>query len=187
MIPTDKVALPQFPRTSRTPDMPATNTTGVLSEGAITVATNLRSASLSIAAYDFVLTLPMEYRLYKSTKRDIVTLILFILIRILVLVSSNVGFFYHHFSPNFCRHYYRLTPIFKLVQLVISQAILGLRTHDISKKSRRVLWTILPAYFIVVGFQAFAAEYGRIREFKSLPRTLPLIYITQYSGDGECE
>jgi hypothetical protein len=32
---------------------------------------------------------------------------------IIVMVLSNVGFFYHHFSPNICHRYYHVTPVFK--------------------------------------------------------------------------
>jgi len=145
----------------------ATDTTLTLSSSAFTIASDLRVASLSIAAYDYLLTLPMEYRLYtaRPSDRRIRLLVLFILIRyssIMVMVGSNVGFFYHHFSPKFCKHYFRVTPIFKLIQLMVSQAILGIRTHSISQQNDRVRWTIIPAYVITVGYQSFSALVNRI-------------------------
>ncbi|KAI0251006.1 hypothetical protein BJV78DRAFT_1215393 [Lactifluus subvellereus] len=144
----------------------ATNATNTIGDGPLTIANDLRVASLSIAAYDYLLTLLMEYRLYRSSASDrCMLLILFILIRyssIMVLVSSNVGFFYHHFSPKSCHHYFRVTPIFKLIQLMVSQAILGVRTYSISQQNDRVRWTVVAAYFATVGFQSFSALVNRI-------------------------
>jgi hypothetical protein len=152
-------------------DIFSTNTTATSSDNGIATATNLRVASLSIAAYEYVsscvsppisvihirpaISLPSLWNigctgpLIEACKKiaasfwryslDLDTLhtrrtllILFILIRyvfsssscvtcshrfyrycsIIVMVLSNVGFFYH-FSPNICHRYYHVTPVFK--------------------------------------------------------------------------
>ena len=37
---------------------------------------------------------------------------------IILIVVSNTGFFYHHFTPNTCSHYFYLAPVFKGTPLV---------------------------------------------------------------------
>jgi len=114
---------------------------------------------VSIAAHDYLLTLPSEYRLYKSSDQRRLGMILFILIRyssVILMVVSNVGFFYHHFSPKSCGHYHYVCSIFKVIQMMVSQAILGIRTYSISLHNVWVGRTILLTYFITVGFQWFS-------------------------------
>jgi hypothetical protein len=153
-------------------DIFSTNTTATSSDNGLGTATNLRVASLSIAAYEYVsscvspplsvthirpaISLPFLWNIgctspiIETSKKiaasfwryslDLYTLhtrlrllILFILIRhvcstlsfetcshrfcrycsITVLVLSNVGFFYRHFSEKFCHHYFRVIPVFK--------------------------------------------------------------------------
>ncbi|KAI0252200.1 hypothetical protein BJV78DRAFT_379792 [Lactifluus subvellereus] len=111
---------------------------------------------MSLAAYDYLLTLPSEYRLYKSSDKRRLGLTLFILMRyssVILMVVSNVGFFYHDFSPKSCGHYYHITSFFKVIQVMVSQAILGLRTHCISIRNIWVGRIILSTYVIAVGFQ----------------------------------
>ncbi|KAI9435537.1 hypothetical protein H4582DRAFT_2169925 [Lactarius indigo] len=94
----------------------ATATVVTPSAGALAADNNLRVASLTIAAYDYLLTLPAEYRLYKSSNRRSTGLMLFVILRyssIMVLIISNVGFFYHGFTSKTCDHYYMVTPVFK--------------------------------------------------------------------------
>ena len=63
----------------------------------------------------------------------------------IVMFTSNFGFFHHHFTPKACSHYCYVTPVFKgtessatmsghsilsdrpVIQLMVSQAILGVR------------------------------------------------------------
>ena len=37
---------------------------------------------------------------------------------IILIVVSNTGFFYHHFTPKTCSHYFYLAPVFKGTPLV---------------------------------------------------------------------
>ncbi|KAI0250590.1 hypothetical protein BJV78DRAFT_556294 [Lactifluus subvellereus] len=134
---------------------------------------------MSIAAYDYLLTLPLEVRLYKSSDRIGLGLILFILIRyssIVVIVVSNVGFFYPRFSSTSCGHYYHAIPVFKVIQLMVSQTILGVRTYCISLSNVWVGRIISLAYFIVVTFQWFSALAHRI----------PVMTGVNASGQGNC-
>ncbi|KAH9996164.1 hypothetical protein BJV74DRAFT_295264 [Russula compacta] len=126
------------------------------SQGALATANNLRIASLSIAAYDYLITLPSEFRLYKSSSRRSLGLILFVLIRyssIVILLVSNAGFFYQHFTPNICVHYCYIAPIFKVFQVMVSQAILGIRAYNIAQRNVWIGRSLLFAYTAVVVFQ----------------------------------
>ncbi|KAH9978173.1 hypothetical protein BGW80DRAFT_1456267 [Lactifluus volemus] len=116
------------------------------SQSAMTTATCLRVAAMSIAAYDYLLTLPLEYRLYKSSHRKKYS-------SVVVIVLSNVGFFYPEFTPNICGHYFYTIPVFKVIQLMVSQAILALRTYGISLRKVWVGRTVIMAYFVVVGYE----------------------------------
>ncbi|KAF8259685.1 hypothetical protein EI94DRAFT_998546 [Lactarius quietus] len=119
---------------------------------------------MTIAAYDYLVTFPATYRLYKSSNRQSSGLVLFVLIRytsIIVLVLSNVGFFYRGFTPNSCDHYHLVVPAFKAVQLMASQAILAIRTYNISQRRRWVGRTLLSAYITATVFQWFSSLFSR--------------------------
>ncbi|KAH9926801.1 uncharacterized protein B0H18DRAFT_1104363 [Fomitopsis serialis] len=114
------------------------------------VASYIRIASVSIAAYDYVITLPAEWRFYKSQRswRLSTGCILFILIRyisVAVLALNTVGFF-DRFSPDTCAHYSGLAPYSKTM---LSQIILGIRTINISRRSPYVT-SIVAALFVLV-------------------------------------
>ncbi|KAH9011605.1 hypothetical protein EDB84DRAFT_1569651 [Lactarius hengduanensis] len=143
----------------------ATATTIYPSAGALAADNNLRIASLTMAAYDYLITLPAEYRLYKSSNRRSLGFILFVLIRytsIIVLVVSNVGFFYHGFTPKACEHYHLAAPALKVVQMMVSQAILAIRTYGISQGNLWVARTLLSTYILGAAFQWFSSLNARI-------------------------
>ncbi|KAH8993122.1 hypothetical protein EDB92DRAFT_435436 [Lactarius akahatsu] len=143
----------------------ATATTIYPSAGALAADSNLRIASLTMAAYDYLITLPAEYRLYKSSNRRSLGFILFVLIRytsIIVLVVSNVGFFYHGFTPKACEHYHLAAPALKVVQMMVSQAILAIRTYGISQGNLWVVRTLLSTYILGAAFQWFPSLNSRI-------------------------
>ncbi|KAH7882419.1 hypothetical protein F5I97DRAFT_363864 [Phlebopus sp. FC_14] len=128
----------------------------------------LRVASISVALYDYLITLPAEWRFYRSQShvfRLSLACILFILIRyssILVMVVSNYGVFTTTFTAESCAHYYLIAPIFKVVQVMVSQVILGVRAFNITRRNRRVGIGLLIFYFITVGFEWFINLYDRI-------------------------
>ncbi|KAF8494455.1 hypothetical protein F5888DRAFT_1847676 [Russula emetica] len=131
---------------------------------AYAIDNNLRVASLTIAAYDFLITLPAEIRLYRSSNRRSLGFILFILIRytsVIVLFTSNFGFFYRHFTPNGCSYYCYVAPVFKVIQLMVSQAILGVRTYNIAQRNTRICRIIVSAYCFASVFLWFTALYDR--------------------------
>ncbi|KAI6043545.1 hypothetical protein EDC04DRAFT_2562599 [Pisolithus marmoratus] len=102
--------------------------------GSTAVEYYFRVASMSIAFYDYFLTLPIEYRFYRSQPhvlRMSQACVLFILIRryisIIAMIVSNYGAFATSFTIESCRQYYYVSPIFKVLQTMVSQAILGFR------------------------------------------------------------
>ncbi|KAI6118026.1 hypothetical protein F5141DRAFT_1095726 [Pisolithus sp. B1] len=104
----------------------------------------VRVASMAFAFYDYIITLPIEYRVYRSQRGFFhmsLACILFILIRyssILVMVTSNYGFFATTFTDESCRRYYYVAPIFKDIQATVSQAILGVRTFNIAGRNKHL-------------------------------------------------
>ncbi|KAI0064914.1 hypothetical protein BV25DRAFT_1914066 [Artomyces pyxidatus] len=147
------------------------------------VANNLRIASLSIALYDYLYTLPAEWRFYKGQAKSAsfrlsLGFVLFVLIRylsVVVLVVSNVGFFSHHFTPETCRHYYMAAPILKVLQAMICQAILGVRTYNISRRNRYVGWVVLIAYFCAIVIEWFSNLYNRLPVEEDVRMFIPII------------
>ncbi|KAA1473047.1 hypothetical protein DENSPDRAFT_881736 [Dentipellis sp. KUC8613] len=133
-----------------------------------TTANNLRIASLSIALYDYVHTLPAEWRYYRNQPKPFrlsTGLVLFVLIRyvsIVVLVVSNVGFFSHSFTQASCHRFYMAAPVLKVIQTMVSQAILGFRAWNISRRSRLVGLGILGGGLVITGLEWFTNLYHRI-------------------------
>ncbi|KAJ7785135.1 hypothetical protein DFH07DRAFT_975615 [Mycena maculata] len=113
------------------------------------IAGYLRVAAYAIALFDYLQSLPAEYRLYAKQKGPLklsVACILFILVRYLgiaAMVMGGVGFFYHGFSKEACDKFYWLAPVFKLFLYLASQAILAIRTYAVSRKSTMVLYILV--------------------------------------------
>lgn len=128
----------------------------------------LRIASISIALYDYVITLPAEWRFYRSQSSIFhlsTACVLFILIRyisVVVMLVSNYGDFATSFTQETCQHYYIMAPIFKVLQTMVSQAILGLRTWNISRRNRRVGITLALLFFTSITLEWFTNMFARI-------------------------
>ncbi|EJD42713.1 hypothetical protein AURDEDRAFT_168236 [Auricularia subglabra TFB-10046 SS5] len=133
----------------------------------------LRVSSISVAAYDYMITLPAEYRFYRSQTRwtrPSMACILFILIRyssVLVITISNIGQF-GHFSHDACEHFYLVSPVFKgahssrILQTVICQAILSVRTYAISKREPWVAYLLVAMFFSFMAGETFVNVYARV-------------------------
>ena len=94
-------------------------------------------------------------------------------VSIILLTVSNVGYFYHGFSPKACSRYYLAAPILKgklfgifhvrcvltpsaVIQIMISQVIVGYRAWIIAKRSRDTGIFLLVFGFIVTGLEWYA-------------------------------
>jgi hypothetical protein len=82
-------------------------------------------------------------------------------VSIVVLIISNYGVFATSFTAESCQHYYLLAPVFKNLQTMISQAILGVRTFNIARRDRRVGIVVMVSFFVAAGFQWFTDMYNR--------------------------
>ncbi|KAG2102874.1 uncharacterized protein F5147DRAFT_287694 [Suillus discolor] len=127
----------------------------------------LRVASISVAFYDYVLTLPAEWRFYRSQSSIFhlsLACTLFILIRyisIMAIVTSNYGFFSTAYTLQTCQQYYLVAPAFKAIQTMISQAILGIRTFNIARRDRRIGIILLLLYLLSTSAEWFADMFHR--------------------------
>ncbi|KAG2122467.1 hypothetical protein DEU56DRAFT_73304 [Suillus clintonianus] len=127
----------------------------------------LRVASISIALYDYILTLPAEWRFYRSQSSIFhisLACALFILIRylsIVTIVVSNYGYFSANFTQEACQRYYLVAPIFKVVQAMVSQVILGVRTWNVSRRDRRIGIALLLLYLCLVSVEWFTDIFDR--------------------------
>ncbi|KAG2750412.1 hypothetical protein P692DRAFT_20801887 [Suillus brevipes Sb2] len=128
----------------------------------------LRIASISIALYDYVITLPAEWRFYRRQSSIFhlsIACILFILIRyvsIVVMLISNYGVLATSFTQESCQDYYMLAPIFKVLQTMVSQVILGVRTWNIARRNRRVGITLALVFTISIALEWFTNMFARI-------------------------
>lgn len=134
----------------------------------------LRIASISVAGYDYLATLPVELRVYRSMTRLqfgwSTSVVLFILLRyvsIVLLAISNIGWFYHGFSPEACSKYYLVAPVFKVIQIIISQIIVGYQTWNISQRSREMGIFLLALGFAIAALETFSNFDSRIPVQKS--------------------
>ncbi|KAG1768695.1 hypothetical protein EDD22DRAFT_222601 [Suillus occidentalis] len=122
----------------------------------------LRIASISIATYDYVLTLPAEWRFYRSQTSIFhisLACALFISIRyvsILAMIVSNYGYFSTTYTQQACQRYYLVAPIFKAIQTMTSQAILGIRTFNIARRDRRIGAVLALLYLLSTSAEWFA-------------------------------
>ncbi|OJA13669.1 hypothetical protein AZE42_08980 [Rhizopogon vesiculosus] len=126
-----------------------------------------RVASISIALYDYVITLPAEWRFYRSQSSIFhlsLACVLFILIRygsILVMTLGNYGIFSTGFTEETCRHYHLAPICFKVIQTMISQVILGVRTFNIARRDRRIGIALVLLFF--VSLEWFTNLFHRIQ------------------------
>ncbi|KAG1806487.1 uncharacterized protein HD556DRAFT_315933 [Suillus plorans] len=122
----------------------------------------LRIASISVATYDYILTLPAEWRFYRSQSSIFhlsLACVLFILIRyvsIIAMVVSNYGYFSTTYTQQTCQQYHLVAPIFKGIQTMISQATLGVRTFHIARRDRQIGIILLCLYLLSTSAEWFA-------------------------------
>ncbi|KAG2141676.1 hypothetical protein BD769DRAFT_1427899 [Suillus cothurnatus] len=111
----------------------------------------LRIASISIATYDYVLTLPAEWRFYRSQS----SIFHISYVSIMAMIVSNYGYFSTSYTQQTCQRYYLVAPIFKAIQTMISQVILGIRTFNIVRRDRRIGIMLLLLYLLSTSAEWF--------------------------------
>ncbi|KAJ7589940.1 hypothetical protein C8J56DRAFT_1048104 [Mycena floridula] len=154
----------------------------------VQIAAYLRVGAYAIALFDYLQSLPAEYRLYKKQQGPLklsVACILFILVRYLGLISiilGNTGFFYHGFSAASCQRFFWLTPIFKLLLYMTSQVILAIRTYAVSRKSPMVL-RMLIVLFVVTAVPELISTFWKRVPFSNNVRDIPSLADACTSGN----
>ncbi|KAF9647351.1 hypothetical protein BDM02DRAFT_2712887 [Thelephora ganbajun] len=128
----------------------------------------LRISSISIGIYEYILTLPAEWNFYfgykRRTHRWDVGAILFALLRyvtIMAITFNNVGYFVEGFSVEQCEQYHIVSPVLKVIQVMISQSILGLRTYAIAGRNKRLGIFLLIFWIVCTTGGWFTGLYGR--------------------------
>ncbi|KAJ7676509.1 hypothetical protein DFH06DRAFT_1291529 [Mycena polygramma] len=136
------------------------------------IAEYLRVVAYGIAFFDYLQTLPAEWRLYsrqKGISQLSAACILFILVRyigLIAIIIGNTGFFYHGFSKEACHRFYWLAPIFKLILYTVSQGILAIRTYAVSRKSPVVL-RILVVLFVLCAVPELISVFWKRVSFQT--------------------
>ncbi|KAK0202866.1 hypothetical protein DFS33DRAFT_1437390 [Desarmillaria ectypa] len=143
--------------------------------------------TIAIYIYDYVRTLPAEYKFWRDKGPQIRPpncLVLFVLIRyisVAVLVISNVGCFSHSFGEKSCQRYY-MVPVVSInwvlaLQMTVCQFILGLRCTSGNDPSKLMNWAFyvwamlygiatlgLSTYFLVkAGGSGLSSMTGLVR------------------------
>ncbi|KAJ7851340.1 hypothetical protein B0H13DRAFT_2360182 [Mycena leptocephala] len=110
------------------------------------IAGYLRVAAYAIAAFDYLQTLPAEYRLYAKQQGPSKLSV--------ACIASSL------FCKEACAKFYWMAPVFKLFLYLASQAILALRTYAVSRRSSIVL-RILIVLFIVCALGEFISTFWK--------------------------
>ncbi|TFL07804.1 hypothetical protein BDV98DRAFT_38249 [Pterulicium gracile] len=132
-----------------------------------TVAAYMRVASIAIAGYDGIRTCQKVWRIYEEQwrlRRLTLSTSFLLLIRItsvLLLIFSNYGFF-SKFTEQKCSRYFVMSSIFKVIQMAVSQAILGVRAWNLSRRSRNMGVALGLLYLVCVTFQSLMTLVGRV-------------------------
>ncbi|KAF8714444.1 hypothetical protein RHS03_00251, partial [Rhizoctonia solani] len=158
---------------TNTDDLPSTNIGDPL-------VSNLRVATFSIAAFDFIQTIPGEIKLYRrqvAQGRMSLVCFLFIVVRYVSVVSlilNGIGFYATSFDIESCSRYRLAAPVTKMFAGFASQGLIFLRTWAISRKSRLVLIILSALCIITLPMMVIGNVYKRERMF-ILPDSLRLV------------
>lgn len=131
-----------------------------------TTASYLRVASISVAIFDFLETLPAVWRFYRehyNSGRFTTSCALLILIQftsISVLITSNVGWSVR-FTHQDCLKFSSVPLIFKVCQGMVAQAVIGIRAFNLSRRSVRVGCILMMCYGFGCTLQWITTLYKR--------------------------
>ncbi|KAJ7782829.1 hypothetical protein B0H16DRAFT_1494527 [Mycena metata] len=140
------------------------------------ISAYIRIGSISVASYDYLQTLPFEFRVWKElwrTRHLTLSFSLFFLIRyssVLVMTVSTAGFFAHDFDRETCQRYFLIPSILKVVQTMVSQAILGFRAYNLSRKSATIGYALIIFYLMCCTVEWVATLYKRIMYYSPIYR-----------------
>jgi hypothetical protein len=78
------------------------------------------------------------------------------------MVVSNYGVLSSSFTVESCNNYYLVAPFFKVLQTMISQVILGVRTFNIAQRGRGIGISLAIAFVLTTGLEWFTNMYWRV-------------------------
>ncbi|KAG1732840.1 hypothetical protein EDD22DRAFT_1053888, partial [Suillus occidentalis] len=135
--------------------------------GSVTSEKYLRVASISIAFYDYILTIPAEWRFYRSQSSIVhmsLACALFISIRyvsIIAIIVSNYGYFSTAYTLQNVSTLLSCGACLQAIQTMISQAILGVRTFNIARRNMRIGVALLLLYLFSISAEWFSDIFHR--------------------------
>ncbi|KAF8136053.1 hypothetical protein K438DRAFT_1882033 [Mycena galopus ATCC 62051] len=118
------------------------------------ISAYLRVASLAIASYDYLQTLPFELRMWRRAWKGRQ----FPYTSILVLTLSNFSFFYSGFDREGCRRFYLIPALFK----GLSSTPLA---YNLSRKSGSIGYALLLFYFVASSLEWLSSVQNRTMVF----------------------
>ncbi|KAH9925700.1 hypothetical protein B0H21DRAFT_141474 [Amylocystis lapponica] len=128
----------------------------------------LRIASLAVAGYDWLCTIPVEFEIYGEQVSFFHmgrACVLFALIRyfsIVTLLSNNIGFFATNMPAAACARFIFFAPVMKCAQMAVAHIILFVRTWAISGRVKWVFWILLLLLVSCVTLELWSSIYKRI-------------------------
>jgi hypothetical protein len=92
---------------------------------------------------------------------ELLTRAIYRLTSALVIFFSNYGFF-GSFTEATCRRYYIMSPLFKVLQMAVSQAILGVRAWNLSRRHKGMAIALGALYLLCITLEALMTFVGRV-------------------------
>ncbi|VDC02833.1 unnamed protein product [Peniophora sp. CBMAI 1063] len=132
----------------------------------------VRMAMIGIACYDYVRTLPEEIAIYgdywrKRKQRGCFfppDVALFVLIR--YVSAATIGYYnatyFLGMSEEMCARTHAIPVTLKLIQTIVSQIIIGLRTYTLARYSTRVKHFLIVIFLVTCGLEAFSNYFRRV-------------------------
>ncbi|KAG8936247.1 hypothetical protein FRC03_004982 [Tulasnella sp. 419] len=141
------------------------STTSITPNTASETTANLRIATFAIATYDFLQTIPGEYRLYRKqwqNGRISIVCVLFVIVRyvsVACLILNAVGF-WSTFTEEECKRFYLSPLMTKLVAGLACEGIIFSRTYAISR-NRTTLYILSGLAVLLLPMQILGNVYER--------------------------
>ncbi|KAF7332242.1 putative Transmembrane protein [Mycena kentingensis (nom. inval.)] len=126
-----------------------------------------RVISLTIAAFDFVQTIPGTLRLYRKNwhNRAISPVCFFYAMArymsVISLTANCWGYFSPHFTVKSCKPFYMLPNVTCMLAGMAVQGLIFIRTYAISGRSKYALWGLSALLFVCLPLQVFGIFYHR--------------------------
>ncbi|KAJ6497819.1 hypothetical protein C8R45DRAFT_984349 [Mycena sanguinolenta] len=126
----------------------------------------MRVGSLAVAFYDYLQTLPFEYRMWRrawKSRQLTYAHSLLAPLRVLTVFSairlSFTLFLLIRFTEESCSRYFLTPSVFKLIQILVSQSILV--SYNLSRKSAKLAYGLFFLFMLASSLEGLATLHGR--------------------------